>query len=161
MGVRCHSYKHAQEKTLRIPAYLTGSGCTISFASYCLIFYTSAGNLAGRSLVRIVEEELIAVGIIDHQEPVAPRTLLTGTPLASSSARKASSAATAASRVLVSDVFVSPVGASNVWGSTFREMNINALPIFSGHVSAKISAQPCRSTVRRALCRPRSSARGS
>src|ERR1700730_17925697 len=33
-------------------------------------------NLAGRSLVRIVEEELIAVGIIDHQEPVAPRTLL-------------------------------------------------------------------------------------
>src|ERR1700730_14668492 len=33
-------------------------------------------NLAGCSLVRIVEEELIAVGIIDHQEPVAPRTLL-------------------------------------------------------------------------------------
>src|SRR5271165_2656512 len=28
------------------------------------------------SLVRIVEEELIAVGIIDHQKPVAPRTLL-------------------------------------------------------------------------------------
>src|SRR6516225_2200908 len=28
------------------------------------------------SLVRVVEEELIAVGIIDHQEPVAPRTLL-------------------------------------------------------------------------------------
>src|SRR5271155_4225841 len=33
-------------------------------------------NLAGRSLVRIVEEELIAVEIIDHQEPVAPQTLL-------------------------------------------------------------------------------------
>src|SRR5215470_11921862 len=29
-------------------------------------------SLAGCSLVRIVEEELIAVGIIDHQEPVAP-----------------------------------------------------------------------------------------
>src|ERR1035438_2311879 len=28
------------------------------------------------SLVGIVEEELIAVGIIDHQEPVAPPTLL-------------------------------------------------------------------------------------
>src|SRR5882672_3880265 len=33
-------------------------------------------NLAGCSLVRIVEEELIAVGIIDHQKAVAPRTLL-------------------------------------------------------------------------------------
>ena len=31
-----------------------------------------SNNLAGRSLVRIVEEELIAVRIIDHQEPVAP-----------------------------------------------------------------------------------------
>src|SRR5215475_9616369 len=30
--------------------------------------------LAGYSLVRIVEEKLIPVGIIDHQEPVAPRT---------------------------------------------------------------------------------------
>src|SRR6266436_8785411 len=35
-----------------------------------------SNNLAGRSFVRIVEEELIAVGIIDHQEPVAPRILL-------------------------------------------------------------------------------------
>src|ERR1700682_3890704 len=35
-----------------------------------------SSNLAGCSLVRIVEEELIAVGIVDHQEPVAPRTLL-------------------------------------------------------------------------------------
>src|SRR5271170_4102010 len=35
-----------------------------------------SSNFAGCSLVRIVEEELIAVGIIDHQEPVAPRTLL-------------------------------------------------------------------------------------
>jgi len=51
-----------------------------------------------------------------------------GTP----SARSASNAATAAS----------PVS-----GSTFREMNISPLPIFSGHVSARISAQPCRSTI--------------
>src|SRR5437762_6193569 len=35
-----------------------------------------SNNLARCSLVRIVKEELIAVGIIDHQEPVAPRTLL-------------------------------------------------------------------------------------
>src|SRR5258706_10824481 len=39
-----------------------------------LRFFSS--NLAGCSLARIVEEELIAVGIIDHQKPVAPRTLL-------------------------------------------------------------------------------------
>src|SRR5262249_25151864 len=32
-------------------------------------------DLARCSLVRIVEEELIAVGIIDHQKSVAPRTL--------------------------------------------------------------------------------------
>ena len=31
-------------------------------------------NLAGRGLVRIVEEELIAVRITDHQEPVATRS---------------------------------------------------------------------------------------
>jgi hypothetical protein len=31
-----------------------------------------SSNLAGCSLARIVEEELIAVGIIDHQKPVAP-----------------------------------------------------------------------------------------
>src|SRR3954454_22764278 len=36
----------------------------------------SSNTVAGRRLVGIVEEELIAVGIIDHQEPVAPRTLL-------------------------------------------------------------------------------------
>src|SRR5260370_16778758 len=35
-----------------------------------------SNHLAGWSLARIVEEELIAVGIIDHQNPVAPRTLL-------------------------------------------------------------------------------------
>jgi len=35
-----------------------------------------SSSLAGCSLARIVEEELIAVGIIDHQEPVTPRTLL-------------------------------------------------------------------------------------
>src|SRR6202453_2692987 len=33
-------------------------------------------SLAGRSLGRVVEEELIAVGIVDHQEAVAPRTFL-------------------------------------------------------------------------------------
>src|SRR6266481_5690988 len=33
-------------------------------------------SLAGYSLVRIVEEELIAVGIVDHQEPVAPPAVL-------------------------------------------------------------------------------------
>src|SRR2546429_5700378 len=36
----------------------------------------TSNSLAGCSLVRIVEEELIAVGIIDYQEPVSPRTLL-------------------------------------------------------------------------------------
>src|ERR1700688_3420339 len=39
-----------------------------------LRFFSS--NLAGCTLVRIVEEELIAVEIIDHQKPVAPRTRL-------------------------------------------------------------------------------------
>src|SRR5258708_36204246 len=39
-----------------------------------LCFITS--RLAGCSLARIVKEELIAVEIIDHQKPVAPRTLL-------------------------------------------------------------------------------------
>src|SRR6266699_1550694 len=38
--------------------------------------YASSLSLVGCSLARIVEEELIAVGIIDHQKPVAPRTLL-------------------------------------------------------------------------------------
>ena len=35
-----------------------------------------AQSCSGGSLIRIVEEELIAVGIIDHEEAVAPRTLL-------------------------------------------------------------------------------------
>src|ERR1700685_790253 len=35
-----------------------------------------ANSLAGRILGRVVEEELIAVGIIDHQEAIAPRTFL-------------------------------------------------------------------------------------
>src|ERR1700745_1789175 len=35
-----------------------------------------SSNLAGRSLARIVEEELIPVGIIDHQQPGAPGTVL-------------------------------------------------------------------------------------
>ncbi len=38
--------------------------------------YFISNNVAGCSLVRIVEEELIAVGIIDDQETVAPRTVL-------------------------------------------------------------------------------------
>src|SRR5258708_5160671 len=38
--------------------------------------YASSLSLAGSSLVRIVEEELIAVGIIDHQEPVTPPAVL-------------------------------------------------------------------------------------
>jgi hypothetical protein len=36
----------------------------------------SSNNLAGFSLVRIVEEELIAVAIIDYQEPIAPPAVL-------------------------------------------------------------------------------------
>src|ERR1700683_554073 len=35
-----------------------------------------ANSLARRSLGRVVQEKLIAVGIINHQEAVAPRTLL-------------------------------------------------------------------------------------
>src|SRR2546429_6832560 len=35
-----------------------------------------SNHLARCSLVRIVKEELIAVGIIDHREPVTPQTLL-------------------------------------------------------------------------------------
>jgi hypothetical protein len=35
-----------------------------------------SSNLAGCHLVRKVEEELIAVEIIDHQKPVTPPTLL-------------------------------------------------------------------------------------
>src|SRR5271168_1115176 len=38
--------------------------------------------IAGCSLVRVVEEELITVGIIDHQETVAPRTVLDRNALA-------------------------------------------------------------------------------
>src|SRR6266404_50487 len=45
------------------------------FARLRRLRFTS-NSLAGCSLVRIVEEELIAVGIIDYQEPVSPRTLL-------------------------------------------------------------------------------------
>src|ERR1700677_334321 len=39
-------------------------------------FAISSLLAAGRSFARIVEEELIAVEIIDHQKAVAPRTLL-------------------------------------------------------------------------------------
>src|ERR1700722_20042023 len=38
-------------------------------------------NLASRSLTRIIEEELIAVGVVDHQKAVAPRALLDRNPL--------------------------------------------------------------------------------
>jgi hypothetical protein len=37
-----------------------------------------SSNLAGCSLVRIVEEELIAVEIIDHRKPAAHQPSLTG-----------------------------------------------------------------------------------
>ena len=33
-------------------------------------------NLRARSLVRIIEEELISIGIIDDQESITPRTIL-------------------------------------------------------------------------------------
>jgi hypothetical protein len=40
----------------------------VALSHLCFI----SSNLAGCSLARIVEEELIAVEIIDHQKPVAP-----------------------------------------------------------------------------------------
>jgi len=33
-------------------------------------------NIGWCNLVRIIEEELIAIGIVDDQEPITPRTLL-------------------------------------------------------------------------------------
>src|SRR5579883_1714644 len=38
--------------------------------------YDSAHSSVGCSLARIVEEELIAIGIVDHNTPVTPRTFL-------------------------------------------------------------------------------------
>ena len=94
-----------------------------------------SSNLAGGSLVRIVEEELIAVGIVDHQEPVAPRTILD---------RNALGLEFGAQRVQCGDCSLVRRGSSS--RETFREMNISALPIFSGHWLERMSAQPCRST---------------
>jgi hypothetical protein len=89
-----------------------------------------SNNLARCSLVRIVKEELIAVGIIDHQEPVTPRTLLD---------RNALGLEFRAQRVQRSDRGLARLP---------LEMNIRPLPIFSGHVSARISGQPCRCATR-------------
>ena len=58
----------------RIPASVCRGTGHARAAARLLCFVSS--DLAGRSLGRIVEEELIAIGIIDHQKPVAPRTLL-------------------------------------------------------------------------------------
>src|SRR5258708_878039 len=59
-----------------MPRFRHNRGCNSeterSTAPLRLIF----SSLAGCRLGRIVKEELIAVGIIDHQEPVAPRTFL-------------------------------------------------------------------------------------
>ena len=57
----------ASRRVYAVEPAMLGTAARLGFIS---------SNLAGRSLARIVEEELIAVGIIDHQEPVAPRTLL-------------------------------------------------------------------------------------
>jgi hypothetical protein len=76
--------------------------------------------------VRVVEEELAAVGSLDHESLYPQRQSLTGAPRASNSARNASSAVTAA---------------SSVSGSTFKEMNIRPLPTLSGHWSEKMRAQ--------------------
>jgi hypothetical protein len=84
----------------------------------------------GCRLVRIVEEELIAVRVIDHQEPVAPRPSFTKTPWLKVGAQSIQRSHHSFPRL----------------GSTFREMNVSALPILSGHVSASMSAQPWRST---------------
>src|SRR5579859_1941406 len=45
-------------------------GCSIGRA------YLAVGSSETVSLFWIVEEELIAVGIVDHQQPISPRTLL-------------------------------------------------------------------------------------
>ena len=45
------------------------------------LFRLISDKLFGCTLARVVEEELIAIGIIDHQEPVTPRTALDGNAL--------------------------------------------------------------------------------
>src|SRR5579863_1635284 len=42
----------------------------------CSVGHARLNSVAGCSLGRVVEEELIAIRIIDHQKTVAPRTLL-------------------------------------------------------------------------------------
>src|SRR5271163_4586211 len=53
-----------RQRSKEAPALAIGRLCFIS------------SNLGGRSLARIVEEELIRVEIIDHEQSIAPRTLL-------------------------------------------------------------------------------------
>ena len=68
--------RRQDSRFVKAPNYLTELQCHFAdvFAApseagrLCLI----SSNLAGCSLARIVEEELIAVEIIDHQKPVAP-----------------------------------------------------------------------------------------
>jgi len=79
-----------------------------------------------------LKKGLITVGIMDYREPVSPRTLL---------GRNALGFKFRTQRVQRSDH-----GLGTIAGSTFREMNISSLPIFSAGVSATTSAQPCRST---------------
>jgi hypothetical protein len=62
------AYESYREISERAEKFLTGKRRKVTKSMDAL-------HLAGRSLARIVEEELIAVGIVDHQEPVAPRTL--------------------------------------------------------------------------------------
>ena len=47
-----------------------------------------------RGFVRVIEEELVAVEIVDDQQSIAPRAVFHGNALASSSARNASNPAT-------------------------------------------------------------------
>src|ERR1700689_1291152 len=57
----------SKASTTRVKHWHAGAGGPLPFIS---------NSLAGRSLGRVVEEELIAVGIIYHQKAVAPRTIL-------------------------------------------------------------------------------------
>jgi hypothetical protein len=64
-------------------------------------------------LLRIVEEELVAVEILDHEQPVAPVAVLDGSAAGFELVERAATAA------------------SCVSGSTVRETNIRPLPAFS------------------------------
>ena len=66
--------KSSAFKPTHFSDYRAGTGCRPRWRGGRLRFISK--SLAGCSLVRIVEEELIAVGIIDHQKPVAPPAVL-------------------------------------------------------------------------------------